>query len=166
MTFPEDPTTTLAEAQFWLRRGVVGDGVECPCCNQFAKVYRRSISGSMALVLCLLEKHTRGYDGFIHVPRFLQRANVGAAIRGGDWAKLAYWRLLEQDVDEREDGSSRVGLWRTTPLGIAFARYQAVVPKYVWTYAGRVLEERTTEERISVKDALGTQFNYAELMKA
>ena len=41
-----DDGMTLGEARDWLRERIE-DGEECPCCRQFAKVYRRRLYATM-----------------------------------------------------------------------------------------------------------------------
>jgi len=167
--FVSDPKTTLVAAKKWLRARF-GKGAACPCCNQFVKLYKRRMSKSMAYVLLLMESYFRGdiVDEWLHVPSYIsemvadhpQRA---AVIRGGDWAKLKLWGLIEEKQDVRKDGSPRVGYWKLTPLGRQFARRQVKVPGHVYIYNGEPLQ-RVVEEQITIDDALGTEFNYDEIM--
>lgn len=144
---------SLAEAQEWLRDHV-DDGETCPCCTQFAKVYRRKLTAPVAQVLIAMYR-TRG--GWIRV------ADLG--LTRGDEAKARYWDLIEAPADaEREDGSRRVGIWRLTVRGIAFVNDQIRVPKYVRIYNGRRIGVDDTET-VSIADVLGSKFNYRELME-
>jgi hypothetical protein len=144
---------TLAEARDWLRERV-DDGETCPCCGQFAKVYRRRIHATMARDLITF--HKLSPDGeWVHVPTAL-------VLRGGDFAKLAFWGLIEERGGERGDGSDRVGWWRTTRLGRSFVRGAVPVPKYARIYNGRCLG--LAGEALYIREALGKRFDYAELM--
>ena len=168
--FVATKATTLEDAKKWLRVRF-GKGASCPCCNQFVRCYKRSLSKSMAYVLLLMESHFRGdvSEEWLHVPSYIsemvadnpQRA---AVIRGGDWAKLKLWGLIEEKPDVRKDGSPRVGYWKLTALGRQFARKQVKVPSHIFIYNGEPLQ-RTVETMITIEDALGTEFRYDELMR-
>ena len=166
--FVADQKTTLGEAKKWLRVRF-GKGATCPCCNQFVKLYKRPFNKSMAYVLLLMECHFRGdvVEEWLHVPSYIaemvsDNPRRAAAVRG-DWAKLKFWGLIEEKPDVRSDGSPRVGYWKLTPLGRQFVRRQAKVPSHVYIYNGEPLQ-RAVEDLITIDDALGTEFNYDEIM--
>ncbi len=143
---------TLGEARTWLADRVK-TGARCPCCNQFAKVYRRQINSGMARSLIAMYLH--GPEGqWVHVP-----TQVGA--RSREEGKLRYWGLVEEQVDVRSDGG-RAGYWRLTPAGRAWVTGQSTVPKYVTVYNNQVLE--SYGEQITIAGALGDRFSYSDLM--
>jgi hypothetical protein len=127
------------------------DGITCPTCDQYAKVYRRNINSGMARSLILLYRQG---PGFVHVP-----TAIGA--RSREEGKLAYWGLAEEEHVVREDGG-RAGWWRITSLGVQFVLGRVSVQKYALVYNGRVLEHDGPPW--TIRDALGKRFNYAELM--
>jgi hypothetical protein len=144
--------TTLSEAKSWLRSRL-DEGDKCPCCTQFAKVYERKINSGMARAL-IHQYRTVGQE-VAHTAslcRFTHEA-----------AQLAWWGLLEQDEERRADGG-RSGWWRVTDLGRDFALNRVTVPKYARVYDGRLLSLVRSEE-VSIVDAVGTKFNYHELME-
>lgn len=144
---------TLTDARGWLRDRV-DEGAECPCCTQFAKVYRRKINSGMARALITLW-HKAGRD-YVHL-------NSTVSAISHEAAQLSWWGLIEQDPEiEREDGG-RSSFWRITPLGVAWLHNRCTVPKYARVYNGRVLSMIESESH-SIVDALGTRFDYAELM--
>jgi hypothetical protein len=125
----------------------------CPTCDQFAKVYRRQINSGMARSLILMYRQG---PGFIHIP-----TAIGA--RSREEGKLAYWGLAEEEHVVREDGG-RAGWWRITQKGTQFVLGLISVDKYALVYNGRVLD--FDGPAWTIRDALGTRFNYAELMAA
>lgn len=157
---------TLADAKQWLRDRV-DDGAECPCCTQFAKIYKRKLTSSMAYALMLIVKWSPGNkDDYIHIPSFLSTHTTSATVRGGDWAKLVHWEILEAQEGERDDGSSRVGCYRVTELGYKFAAGSVSVPKYVYIYNQRKMRRASdSTEVITIHDAIGDNFSYRELMQ-
>lgn len=143
----------LDEARRWLRQQA-DEGAKCPCCNQFTKVYRRKITSQTARAMVLMWREA-GND-YVYMPTLLGRKQA-------DETKARYWGLIEEAPEVRDDGSSRVGVWRLTPKGVAFVRGMTRVPKYARIYDGRCLGFDDTE-LVDIYDALGTRFNYSDLM--
>lgn len=77
-------------------------------------------------------------------------------------ALLRHWGLIEEHVEKREDGG-RAGVWRVTLTGEAFLlRHGASVPQYAVVYNDECL--RLEGEQVTIRDALGSAFDYDELM--
>lgn len=146
------PNATLGQLRAWLLARA-DDGTNCPLCRQHVKVYRRKINASMARSLIQMYR-TGGLD-WVHLP-----TQIGA--RSREEGKLAYWGLVEEEKALRPDGG-RSGFWRVTPLGELFVQNRTTVPKYARIYNGRVLN-LDPAEKASIKDALGTKFDYNDLM--
>lgn len=146
------PSATLAQARTWLL-GRADEGADCPLCHQRVQVYRRKITTGMARAL--IDMYRAGGKGWVHMPTVLtgQRA---------DEAKLAYWQLIEEEKVRRPDGG-RAGYWRVTDLGELFLRGKCTLPKYARVYNGKPLSLDPTDQ-VTIQDALGTKFNYSELM--
>jgi hypothetical protein len=158
---------TLSYARQWLTAHVQ-DGASCPCCTQFAKVYARTITSSMAYALVMIYKRpvTEGESEYFHVPDYLSRVcKLGPTTRGGDWAKLVAWGLLEEREGVRDDGSSRTGFYKITDLGKSVARGEVAVPKHALIYNGTLLRLDDTKS-VTISEALGKKFDYSELMSA
>ena len=144
---------TLAEAQKWLADRVM-TGARCPCCNGYAKVYRRQINSGMARSLIAMYLH--GPQGqWVHLP-----TQVGA--RSREEGKLRYWGLVEEQVDVQRADGGRAGYWRITDAGRAWVTGQSTVPKFAAVYNNAVL--RRYGDEITITDALGSKFNYSDLM--
>lgn len=155
---------TLEEAKQWLRARFE-DGAECPCCTQFVKLYKRKLNSSMALAAVYIYKYFQSHQSaeWLHVPSYLSRITTGATVRGGDWAKLRYWGLIEDQKGVRTDGSERVGNYRITNNGKLFVAGDLRVPKHMFLYNGELQKRRDTETT-SIEEALGEKFSYSELM--
>lgn len=145
-------STPLAHLKVWLRERADA-GATCPVCEQNVKVYRRKINSGMAR--SLIQMYRAGGLEFIHVP-----TAIGA--RSREEGKLAYWALVEEEKVRRPDGG-RAGYWRVTELGELFILGKVSMPKYARVYNGRVLSLLPAEQ-VTIKDALGTKFDYHELM--
>lgn len=147
-------TSPLADVQTYLRQHV-DEGVECPACTQYAKVYRRKVHSRMARDLFTVAREG-GWDARLWV-------NVGEVVgrTSPDLVKCRYWGLIEAMEGERDDGSSRIGMWRITEAGLRYLR-GATIHKYARLYDGRCLN--LTGPQVTVKDALGSKFDYDSLM--
>jgi hypothetical protein len=157
--------TTLATARLWLDQ-VRRNGAICPCCDQPAKVYKRKLNGTMAYALAQLYRNyrTTGRADWLHVPNFLSSITTTATIRGGDWAKLRLWDLIEPQPGERDDGSTRTGYYRISQTGIAFVELRWQTPRHVLIYNQEVLGYEGPD--VLFTDVIGDKFDYNELMAA
>jgi hypothetical protein len=158
-------TSLLREAREYVETERT-EGVTCPCCRQFAKVYRRTIHTAMARSAIDLYQR-RAYDQRRTMPTSLGPVDGWTHLTrtgnpGGDEAKLRYWGLLEQRDAEPEHGRT-AGEWRLTKRGVHFVRDALVVPKYALIYNGDCLGHE--EPLIGIRDALGSKFDYEELMQ-
>lgn len=152
--FPVHPSVTLTQAIVWLRARASTTGATCPCCKQFAKVYRRQITSSSARALIAIYR-VGGTQDFVRISTVLHGKRA-------DEAKLRYWGLIEEEDVSRPDGG-RAGYWRVTPLGEAWVLGMRAVPRYVRIYDGRYLGVDGTET-VTVGEALGKNFDLKELM--
>lgn len=141
---------TLAQAKEWLLERIES-GAECPCCTQFAKVYKRKIHRAMARDLILMWRYA-GRNWF----------RLPDVAPNGDNAKFQHWGLIEPGSGVREDGSDRTGWWRFTDAGEYWVLGWTTVPKFARLYDGRSLG--LIGDRVSIRDALGDKFDYDELM--
>lgn len=150
-------STPLVDAQDWLRQRV-DKGDRCPCCTQFSKVYRWSLYSTAAQALILFYK-IGGTTEYVHVNQLKDLGYKGQ----GDASRLRFWGLVEEEPATRPDGG-RAGYWRVTQLGEQFIMNLTSIPKYVRVYDGRVLNF-VPAPLITIKDALGTKFDYDHLMQ-
>lgn len=164
---PPRPSSTLEYTKRWLQERI-DEGVACPCCEQFAKIYKRPMTGTMAHALILIYRHflDRNVGEWLHVPTYLTAmSGLGPMARGGDWAKLVHWGLILEKGDVRDDGSNRAGYYKITDEGRQFVECRIKVFKYVWIYNGVAFARDMDCPLVSIRDVLGTRFDYAELMK-
>jgi len=145
---------TLAEARDQLR-DLVDEGATCPCCRQYARVYRRKIHATMARTLCRVYRAAPSGE-WVHLPSL-------AGYQVNDFPKLRYWGLVEEEIELRRDDGGRAGYWRITPQGWQWVLIWTTVPKYARIYDGRCLG--LEGDPVTVLDALGDRFDYRELME-
>ncbi|MEX2716777.1 MAG: hypothetical protein Q6370_010790 [Candidatus Sigynarchaeota archaeon] len=156
---------TAEDAKVFVQQNLQ-QGVTCPTCGQFCKVYRRKLNATMALALILIYQFFKNnpHAEWLHVAAFLVKVKRDSSIAGGDVVKLRYWGLLERAKGERDDGSDRVGRYRITELGRQFVEGKVKVASHVLLYNQMLLG--VSSEMISIREALGTRFRYDELMRA
>lgn len=146
------PPLTLAAARADVLRERA-NGVTCPCCGQYAKVYRRRLNAGM--VRSLLRMYAAGGTGrYVHTPTLLGG-------KRGEEARLSYWGFTRESVDPRADGGRR-GWWRVTERGELFLNGDITVPSHALVYDGVCLQ--LTGDPISVRDAIGDGFDLRELL--
>lgn len=154
MTFTDD--MTLGQARAALRE-LVDEGHICPCCRQLAKVYRWSLYSTAAHALLLFYRLGAATE-YVHSSRLKEHGHKGQ----GDASRLRLWGLVERDERRREDGG-RSGYWRLTDKGLAFAKAETAIPKYVYVYDGRLL--KSGGDPVTIRDVLGKNFDYDEIMQ-
>lgn len=156
---------TLAEAKLDLQRKLE-KGDFCPCCNQFAKKYKRKMYATPCVwLICLYHLHCRKtFDEFFHITEIVQHASKGYRIRlHGDSHKANYFGLIEEKPKDMDIENKRTsGFWRITERGIAFVKNELRIPKYALIYNSEVVGFEGDE--VSIQDCLGVEFNYTELM--
>jgi len=150
-------------------RQKLDEGTICPCCNQYAKRYKRKLNSSIAAALCWMWKTAqedsawkngwRPTDVWINVP-----AQAPAwVLKAREYPKLAMWGLIEEKPRKPGSKARTSGVWRVTQLGADFVRSCVDVPRYAFVYNGNV-DGFTDSDRVYIRSALGDRFDYDELM--
>lgn len=134
-------------------------GTVCPCCNRYAKVYKRPITDKMAYGLILMARLPVGT--WIHLDDFMAARHIPIVVYSMV-PLLRFWGLLERADGIKDDGNPNNGFYRVTEAGHAFVRNQGSVLKYACLYNNALLN--LEGKSITIKDALGTKFHYDELM--
>ena len=164
-----DPSsfTDLESAKKWVQENL-RQGVQCPCCGKLAKVYKRKLNATMAYALVRIYMYFKANpsEPWLHVPEFLVRVKGDSTIAGGDVAKLRYWGLLDAKSDlsrdQLPDGAERMGYYRLTDLGKRFVEGNIAVPRCVYLYNQLLL--RTSDDLATIREALGSRYNYDKLL--
>ena len=128
----------------------------CEACGQTIGIERkRKITAAMAAGLINLYR-AAGYN--THVNVYMPPLIVD---HGGDFAKLRHWTLVEPAA-KGPWSRKHIGHYRITDNGVLFAEEQAVVPKYIWFVDG--IPVRSGGGYVDIRGALGSRFDYAELL--
>ena len=132
------------------------EGSRCPCCDRMVKEYRRAMNADQARFLILLCREYLAHEPSTWID--VRRIDV----RGGDYAKLIHWGLVENM--ENEDPAKRSsGMWRPTPKGLTFANGHSRQPSHVRLLDNKERGFSTTT--VNIWQALGKKFNFSELWK-
>jgi hypothetical protein len=150
-----DDSATLGEARKLVEENL-DEGIECPCCTQFARRYNRKLVSGMARSLIDLYKQSSGWGEFVHVTKIR-----GASQGGGSFSLLRYWGLISE-AEKTTTETRTSGMWSITDRGKDFVKNQIRVPSYCVIFDGTV--EGFTGDMIGIKEALNNKFDYAELM--
>lgn len=154
------------------------EGLVCPCCNQTAKIYKRSLTVTMARGLIYFRRYLldnpKFENDFVHVnivhaygvDHYYRGGFIGF-LQGGDFAKLRYWDLVESriktiDEQEADDGNPRSGEYKLTIKGRDFVDGKLKVPSHFFIYNSEVLQ--FDGKMIDIHAALKKKFNYNEIM--
>jgi hypothetical protein len=137
----------------------IRDGIECALCGRFDKIYKRKLNSGMARVLILLYKADKKEPlKWVHVLQDLPD------VTGGDYGKMVEWGLLKKrEGAKEEDDNPDNGYYRITAKGQVFCQGQIKVPKYLYFYHDRLWPVED-DELTTIQEALGTKFNWNELM--
>lgn len=152
--------STISEARRYLKQNVE-KGVDCPCCNQFAKVYKRRINVVMSRTLIRLYHLYQQNPLYHHVKEIVS----GISDTGtNDFSKLLYWGLIEEKVKDPTNTKTRTsGYWRISQKGIDFVLNKISVPSYCYVYNGEAYQ--FSDEYTNIEKTLDKKFNYVNLMK-
>jgi len=145
-------------------RAQLDNGASCPCCTQFAKRYKRKLNAGMARSLLHFYRWSAekaDSNGWAGVGKDHMTKQMCMTYHQGEFHKLRWWGLVEQQSTVRVEGH-RSEFWRLTELGREFALEAATVQSHALVF--RNLCEGFDGDPISIRQALGSKFNYDELM--
>jgi hypothetical protein len=135
-----------------------GDACDCPVCGRHAQIYRRKFHSSMALQLIRMYQLGGGKE-YIHASKLI----VAGVSGSGDFSKAKYWDLIFPKPTTDNEESKSNGFWILSDKGEQFVRGEIRIPREVLVFDDKV--EGISTETISITEALGTKFNYQELME-
>lgn len=157
---------TLKEAKDYLKANWE-KGIECPCCGQFVKLYRRRLNAGACRALIFMYRLDRDrkfdddWDGWIHVQQdFAKYFRVNA--NSMDYSQAQWWELIEAKPNVDDPTKRDSGYWKLTEKGRQFVKGIIEVRSHAYLYNNKMLG--FTGEKMTIKTALGKRFNYEELM--
>jgi hypothetical protein len=148
----DDSIGSLREAQEKVQEAREnGTNINCACCGKPVALRPRGLNKGMAHFLCLLVIRFRSTGNWIDVKTI--------SSRGGDYAKLRFWGLIEQKPNlDSSKGDS--GLWRPTQKGIDFVDLKISVPSHVYLMDG--VFKNFSKSTLYIDEV--KKFDYKEIM--
>lgn len=157
---------TIQEGKDYLRQNWQStSGAICPCCKQTVKLYRRKLNAQMAYSLILIYRHyvNNPQTVWLDLNDFLLTRGVNSGESNA--ALLRHWGLIERKPELKQDGN-RAGLYSITTAGRLFVESKVRVKKYTYFYNNKIYRPDLLDtETIGIQEALGSKFNYSELMQ-
>lgn len=148
-----DPTTPLSTAREHVRTHR-HDGVRCPCCDRYVKVYARKISHDQVVFLAELYRRARiAARGTGDPYQQTIDARTITNLRGGDYSKLQLWELIHRVAP---------GHWRITRKGRAFLAGRIAIPRYAYVLDGQLLHYGS--DTVTVAACIRTTFDLDEAL--
>jgi hypothetical protein len=153
---PEEDGITLVQAKAELTAGLE-EGIACPCCGQFAKLYERRINSGLAACLVWLVREYLDSKDWIDVPRKAPRF----VLRNREMGRLRHWGLVVQQKNE-DKAKKTSGMWKPTTIGVKFVCRELTVPKKVRLFNNQF--QGFSDEEVGILECLGDKFDYNKLM--
>ncbi len=168
----DETTTTIIDLKTWMRPRLK-KGVVCPCCNKKSKVYTRKLTYLMAVPLIIGWRKV-GIGEWVSFADLLAPLvadkDIGQwfqrILTAYEWPKLRHWELVVPEPGKSRSG--RKGRFAITALGEKFVKSEVKVPSHYYEYqrqnVGWMWLGDEEIKYITIVDALGTKFNYKDLM--
>lgn len=159
-------------------------GTHCEACTQWVQRYPRRMYSTMAVQIMAHLALDRARKGAaVHVREIAERA--GTIGGSQDYAKFKFWGLIKpvaarsltpvqreylammggahKGVNKGRNGRASTGFWKLTKRGRAFAEGRLAISPGVVVFNDH-LDGRFLGPRVTVKEVLGTRFDYQEVM--
>jgi hypothetical protein len=150
---PHEYQQTIAEARAKIAAGK-REGIRCPVCNQYCKVYKRSITDRMTeTLIAFYGLYGRRWGELSRAQSLIDRPSHDSAF-------LAYWMLFEAKTDA--EGNRVSGIWRVTALGERWLRAEESVPRFAEVYLGSV--QKLYGPPWTAEQALGQPFRLDDVL--
>jgi|TARA_R110000765_G_C18913462_1_gene605174 hypothetical protein len=121
-------------------------GVECPCCTQKVKLYKRTLSPIMCLALVEIYKFYKFHPNADLEEYYTKDDfffNLEETWMYADFQKLMYFDCIEPMFTSKTDLVKKRGYFRITKHGIDFAQREIGLPTSCFVYNGEVEEHST-----------------------
>ena len=150
---------THQEAKDYLRKNFE-KGCKCPTCGQRVQLYNYKLFASSAFALIRLSKLGAEWH---HIKDFAEATDNTP--RAPHFAELRFWKMVEPMPLNSDPKKKASGFWRITQEGRLFVAGMLEVQSRILVYNNNFVGFAKNAEIINIKDALGNEFNYEELIK-
>lgn len=114
-------------------------------------------------------RHFQSSSDWLDMAQYLANmVALGSEVKGGEWSKLRYWKLIEERPPERKSilnpkpPVKTQGMYKLTDSGKGFVLGKLKVPKSLWVYNGHVIE--ANKKSVSIQECLGKDYKYEDLL--
>jgi len=132
-------------------------GIDCPCCGRYVKLYKRKLHNEMATFLMQLVRQYKSEPRWYSTRELVTSARKAST----DGSYLVHWGLIERKSSKNSSGAT-CGMYRPTKLGIKFSQNKVSVPSHLHMICGEVAG--FGPDHIYIKDCLESPFEFAQLM--
>jgi hypothetical protein len=146
----------LSEAKKLFKKEIANDGIECPCCGRWGKVYGYKLNATIARGLIWMH-HNEDEFGWVNIqegPRWL--------LRSKSLSTAKHWGLVERRTKDSDEDLRSSGVWRLTKKGVAFVKNRITIEDKVFVFDDAVL--KVSKSYTTIDKCLGKKFSYDELM--
>ena len=156
---------TIKEVKEFLRANYE-KGCKCPACGQTTRLYKRKLNSGMALFLIGLYKLTKNANNgsytkvvFFSNKEVMSKMKINTASL--DYSVLKHFDLISPRVSQ--GGKKDSGHWSITWKGIDVIERDIPLSKHVFLYNNK--RQGFSDEKVTIKEALGSKFDFDELMR-
>jgi len=148
---------SLNDAKKQFNDAIHGDGMRCPCCQRWGKVYGYKVSANMSRALIWL--YGKAGDGsWVNI----QTESPAWVLRTKTLSTLKHWGLIERKPKEEDVDVKHSGIWRITTSGVLFVNNNLSMPKKVFIFDDTI--QGYSKDYVTIVDCLGSDFSYSEIM--
>jgi len=165
---PLDPNVSAEELRSNLIKTLeyVAYGAVCPVCLQPANSYERQINSNGARALVLWWHHYRDFE-YHKLTEFYEEFPTATKqlSRGGEWAKLLLWDVIEERPVKPGENRKNSGWYRITEDGARWVLREIIIERYCYTYVGLKVLGWDREQYVNIDAALSKKFSYKDLLQ-
>lgn len=148
---------SLDDAQEQFNDAIHGDGMRCPCCQRWGKVYGYGVNATMARALIWLY-FKAGNGDWVNI----QTESPSWILRTKSLSTLKHWGLIERKPKDDDADVKHSGIWRITTSGVLFVENKLSIHKKVFIFDDTI--QGYSKDFVTIMDCLGENFSYSELM--
>jgi len=136
-------------------------GVECPCCRQLVKLYKRPMHHSMLRMLINLYLLDRTKSDYYHLTQIIGELKLTGTT---DFAILTYWGFIIRRKNTGGERGRTSGMWLITPKGKQFVENRISVPRKAKLMQELIAQKNIDKLRNHKEEFTPNEYFYVEEM--
>jgi hypothetical protein len=149
----------LSEAKKRFKKQIAEDGMHCPCCGRWGKVYKYKLNSTIARGLIWMYSVSPSGD-WVNI----QERGPKWLLRTKSLSTAKHWGLIERLPNDSDEDVRHSGVWRLTARGIQFVKNRTLIEEHVFIFDDTIVKK--SKDMASIIDCLGKKFSYQELMNS